>query len=438
MTVSQREVPAGAASVPAPRRGPVRAARRLLSDGLVRGSFLLVLNQLLGAAAGFCFTLIAARLYPPAQLGVSTSALSATALAVNVAGLGLGYSVVRMLPTARDRAAMLDTCLTASGMALVAVPLVLALSPLTAELRAEGGAAVVPALLLGTLASGLLSVVEAVFVADRASGRVVAVTCVSSAVRLGALVAFLPLGALAAYCAQTAAWLIGASLLVLTLCRRDGYRPRLRMDRGALDALWRFSAGAYASAMTGSIPGMVVPLLVVGTLGTAEASFWYVAYQVANLLFLLGNMVSRSMLAEGSYAEAGRLALLRKGSLLLAAVLLPVLGVAYAGAPLLLSLFGSSYDAGASTLLRYLIVSAALVGANYVFGTVLLLDRRVFFSVFVNLANAALVIGLVLTSADSLAEVGRAWLAGEVLNVVLFGLGAAWVLRRRRAEWGPA
>ncbi|MDX6245134.1 MAG: hypothetical protein QOE76_2857, partial [Frankiales bacterium] len=35
----------------------------------------------------------------------------------------------------------------------------------------------------------------------------------------------------------------------------------------------------------------------------------------------------------------------------------------------------------------------------------------------------------------SLVDIGRAWFWGEVVNVVLFGAGAWWVVRNRREAW---
>jgi ABC-type nickel/cobalt efflux system permease component RcnA len=78
-----------------------------------------------------------------------------------------------------------------------------------------------------------------------------------------------------------------------------------------------------------------------------------------------------------------------------------------------------------------------MVGANFIFGTVLYLDKRVFFSTIVNAANA-LVVLLLAVFASSLVDIGRAWFWGEVVNVLLFGAGAWWVVRNRREAWGDA
>ncbi|MDX6230307.1 MAG: hypothetical protein QOI76_3697 [Frankiales bacterium] len=428
---------------PAARRrgGPAGIPGRLrrgLADGMVRNSMLLVANQLVGAAVGFVFTVMAAHLYSPGRLGVSTSALSAVALVLSLSGLGLSYSVVRMLPTAPDRAAMLDTCFTVAAGGMLLATTAFLLSPASAGIRKAGGPYIVIALLVGGVLTSLQGVAESSFIANRDAGRLVRTTLVSSGVRLGLLVVLLPIGALAAFSAQAAAWATALALLVYRLCRGGAYRPRIRIDRVSVQLLWRFSMGNYLAALVGGIPATVLPLLLLDKWGTASVTYWYVAYAVASLLFTLPSMVSRSMLAEGSYQEAGRLSLIRKGSQLIAGTVLPILAVAYVAAPLLLQMFGASYGHAAVGLLRYLVASAVMVAANFIFGTVLYLDKRVFFSTIVNAANAVVVLLLAALASSSLVDIGRAWFWGEVVNVLLFGAGAWWVVRNRREAWADA
>jgi O-antigen/teichoic acid export membrane protein len=190
--------------------------------------------------------------------------------------------------------------------------------------------------------------------------------------------------------------------------------------------------------LIGGLPAMTIPLVVLSQLGRTSVAYWYVAYSMASLFFTLPGVVSRSLLAEGAAVERGRLRLLAKGAGLIAAVMLPVLGVAWLAAPLVLRLYGSSYVDGGTTVLRYLLLSGVLVSANYVLGTVLFLATRVAVAAAVNAANAAVVLAWILWRGHGLDDVGVAWLLGEIVNVALFGLAAAHVLRRHWAEWSGA
>lgn len=418
------------------RRRAARLWTRAATDSMVRNAGWLIVNLLVQSGVGFLFTLLAARLYPPAVLGVSTSAISATLLVVTVAGLGLGQSMLRLLPATEHRPQMVNTGLTVSTAAVLACAGVfLLVPPASGELLDLAGPGLVPALAVGCVVMSLQGLLETVLVANRSAGSIVAVNAASSAVRLGALVLFLPLGALSVYLAQSASLAVSLLALAVLLARR-GHTFRLRVDRRSVRELWRLSAASYLSNLLGALPALTLPLLLLARLGPADVAFWYVAFSVANLLFMLPGMVSRSLLAEGSYREAGRLALLRRGSGLILLVMAPALTVAYVGAPWLLAAFGDAYAGGATAALRLLVLSAVLVAANYVLGTVLFLAKRVLVICLVNLANAATTLGLVAYGADSVADVAGAWLVGEVVNVVLFGAGAWAVVRRHRTAWG--
>jgi O-antigen/teichoic acid export membrane protein len=413
-----------------------RHTRAALRDGLVRNSFLLMANLVLGASVGFVFTLLAARLYAPSELGVSTSALSAVTLVTNLSGLGLGYSLVRMLPTAQDPDRMLDTAL---ATLLVAVPSVLGVFLLvpaaSGELIRVGDSGVIVALLVGTVVGAIQGTFETAFVAHRRPAAILAANGVAGALRLALLFVLLPVGALGPFWAQTAALGCSLAILAVVLTRHRGRSPRLAVHRRSVSELWRFSAGQYVANLIGGLPAMTIPLVVLSQLGRSAVAYWYVAYSMASLFFTLPGVVSRSLLAEGASAERGRLRLLAKGAGLIAAVMLPVLTVAWVAAPLVLRLYGGSYVDGATTVLRYLLVSGVLVSANYVLGTVLFLATRVAVAAVVNAANAAVVLTFILWRGHGLDDVGLAWLLGEVVNVAGFGLAALLVLRRHWGEW---
>ena len=296
------------------RRIPLFApARSAWSDPMLRSAFALLLNQVTGAGAGFLLTVVATHLYSASNLGVATAALSTLVLVGSLSGLGLGYSVVRMLPTAENHDAMLDTCTTIASIAAVFVATVFLLTPGSDGILRVGGRLIVPALLLGAVLANLQVVAEAACVADRSAWTLLRANAVSSVLRMVLLFALLPVGGLAAYWAQLGAWALAVVILLRRLRTVTGYRPSWQINHRAVSVLWRFSLGNYLSALVGGIPLALRPLIILSRFGTASVTYWYVAYSIASLLFTLPSMVCRSMLAEGSYRESGRIALLRRG-----------------------------------------------------------------------------------------------------------------------------
>src|ERR1035441_1259012 len=90
------------------RAMPGRSRYRLLStDHLVRNSLYLILRASLPAPLGFAFWIIAARLFSTADVGRASSLISATTVIAYLALLGLNSTLVRHLPTAPDRNALI-------------------------------------------------------------------------------------------------------------------------------------------------------------------------------------------------------------------------------------------------------------------------------------------------------------------------------------------
>src|SRR3954468_5365175 len=84
---------AGATRIPEQRGGPRRALAPAHRDGLA-----LVLSSGLTSAVGMLYWVVAARLFPPAVVGVNSVALSTMMLLGNVAHLNLTYALLRFVP----------------------------------------------------------------------------------------------------------------------------------------------------------------------------------------------------------------------------------------------------------------------------------------------------------------------------------------------------
>src|SRR5918992_3037579 len=89
-----------------------------LRSGLLRGwrspqhrdGMALVLSSGLTSGLGLLFWILAARLYDPATVGVNSTALSAMTLLGTAAHLNLGNAILRFVPVAERRGALVAGC----------------------------------------------------------------------------------------------------------------------------------------------------------------------------------------------------------------------------------------------------------------------------------------------------------------------------------------
>ncbi|TYB60592.1 glycosyltransferase [Nonomuraea sp. PA05] len=398
--------------------------RSFFRDVLVRGTFLLLLNTVLLAAGGFAFFTLAARNYPVAAVGWLTAVTASVNLLSTVASLGLPTTLLRHLVKAGDPRRLAAIAVAAVGalggvLALVSLLVLAPLLPGGPELiRQPGTMALITAMVMVTAVGGTL---DAGLVAVRGTAALLAKNVAGTVLKVGALLPLVPLGFTGLILAY------GGGTLLACLLGGAALWPRLRRVavRARPGELLRrylpFSAAGYLATALGILPSTVVPLEVLAVQGPQAAAYFAIAFQVAAFLSFIP-----STSAQVLFAEAQRISLrryLRKAVAGIYGLLVPAVAVILVGAPYILRVFGEGYSAQAAQALRVLAL-ASLVGAgNYLVDTILISRDRTGAYVFMNGANAALVLGLVaalLPYGLTAAAVG--WTLAQGLSLLL-GMG---------------
>jgi O-antigen/teichoic acid export membrane protein len=401
---------------------------------LLRNSAFLASNLMLGAIAGFVALALLTHLYSVRAVGLSGAALSATGLITTISLLGLNYSLVRFLPVTAHRSAMINTVLTASMLVAAAGATVFLFLPTAHKLFAFGELLFIVTFIVTTVFSAGFNQLENVFVADTSAHLITRANILTNASKIAFPAALLPLGIAGAYVSQSAAFAVGFVSLFIVLGRR-GHWLRPSISSAATRELRRFSAGTYVGSLLGSLPLLVLPLIILARFGAVQNAYWYTAMQLAALLYQLPGCVSQALLAEGAHRPTARRELVRRSATVIAAVMVPVLAFAFLTAPIGLAILGHRYSAGSLTPLRWLIVAGFMSSINYVTGTVLYLAKKALVIAVINSIDAIIVLGLTLAWAHNVDQVAVSWVIGEVANVVLFALAAAWSVAQVGGRW---
>ena len=168
-------------------------------------------------------------------------------------------------------------------------------------------------------------------------------------------------------------------------------------------------------------------------LGADLAGYYYIAFQIANLLYSVSYAISQSLMAEGSYDERALLSLARRSALFQSAIILPAIAVLLVVSPLLLTFFGHSYQLHASGCFRILLLATPAVALNTWTSTLLRLTKQLVALVWSNVALLVIVCGLAIASASKgLQWVAFAWLVGNAVSGLIGAV--ALILRRRRGH----
>jgi O-antigen/teichoic acid export membrane protein len=416
-------------------RGPLAGRLRgLVAESLVRNSAFLVANLVLSAVCGFGALILFTHLYSVEAVGLTAAALSAGGLISFITQFGASYSLPRFLPTSAHRTDLINTVLTVTMLATLVGAGVFLTLPVATKLFALGGAFFAVTFVFATTLDAGQTELEAVLVADRAAHKITTANIVTNVVKLAAPAAFVFLGMSGAYIARMADTVASFIVLAVVIARR-GHHFRPTFSAAATRGLRRFTAGAYIASQIGSLPLLLLPLIILNRFGSTQNAYWFTAMAVASFLYQLPGCVAQALLPEASHRPGERRALIRRSAALIALVSLPMYAIAYLLAPAFLAVLGGRYAAESLAPLHWLIFAGAISSLNYITGTVIYLAKKTFILAVINGVDAVIILVLAVTWASDINDVAICWLLGEFANVTLFALFAALSLRQVQGRW---
>jgi O-antigen/teichoic acid export membrane protein len=174
------------------------------------------------------------------------------------------------------------------------------------------------------------------------------------------------------------------------------------------------------------LPILVVPLIVLDRLGAPAAAYYFVAFQVATLLYATAYAVEQTFLAEGARADADWPELRRRSRRLLMALCLPACAALVVTAHWVLLAFGTKYSQHGTPSLILLAITAIPLAANNWLWTVLRLSGRLRALVLSSGVYAIAICGLAwFLAPHGLGALTAAWPIGGLLGAAAAALAAA-------------
>jgi len=421
-------------------------ARRARGDSLLRNSVYGMTTTAATSALGYLYWIVAARAYPAPDVGLGAALVAAVTLASSLSILGLGATLVRLLPrrpASRAWSTLLNAGL-ACGLAtgLIAGLMVVLILPVAAPALAGlwRHPLIIALILCGVPLWTASAVLDAVFLSARASGNILARNTLFSVLKATLLVA--PL-VVSPHGADGATVIVGSWVLATALALAAGF-VLLRWVKPDYDPLaWRVGAdirvlrGSLAAQrlidLGGAAPMYLLPLLVTARLSPAQNAYFYTTWMVGGLFFAVSPAVASALFAEAAHVvgDKGIGTAARSALALIAALLGPAIVLMLLRGSLVLGLFGPAYPRYGTVLLALLVISAIPDAITNVYVGVGRGGARPSHAAALNLAMAAttLVLAWLLLPILGIAGAGWAWLAAQTAGSVAIGAG---VLARRR------
>jgi O-antigen/teichoic acid export membrane protein len=402
---------------------------RLRQDEMTLNSLYLVMSTGLQAGFGFVFWIMTAHLFSVSDVGKGSALISASSLIGNLSLVGLNVGMGKYLPNARNRDGLIS-----SGLFMVAVCgavgalLYILLTPFVAPGLAfvEKSLVLTVGFALITSATSVNTLTDVIFIASRKAKYATLVDGVIGG--FGKVTLTLVLAGAGAYglflasAMGTVLAVIASLLLIFTAMQA---RLDLRRPLETLKPMLRFSGANYIGNVFNMVPGLVVPVVLLDRLGAESAAYFFVVYQIAQIVYAAAFALEQTFLAEGSRADADMAALRRRSLRLLVLFWVPTAGGIIAVGRWLLLAFGHPYYHYGYTSLIILVLAAGPISANYWFLTILRLAGKLRAIV---ITNATYAIGTCLFvwvgSYHGLTAVSWGWFLGAAIASCVAGVAA--------------
>jgi O-antigen/teichoic acid export membrane protein len=415
---------------------PLAKVRRHLADPLYKNSLFLILASAIGAPLGFVFWIVVAKQYSSSEVGLASAVVSAMGLLAVLSSLGFEIGVIRFLPQAADKRVMINNCLTITGTCSVLLSVVFIVglqlwSPALDVLQNN--------MLLGfcvvvfTVVTALLSVQRNVFIALRSARFVFLQDMIWQLLKiiLAVSLAFLAVSGI------IFSWGIAIclALVIGNLClvkHQPHYYPVPTISKGIVNDMLHFSLGNYLGNILSGAPTYVLPLMVVNILGAEPNAYFYMAYAIAAVLFMIPVAISQSLFAEGSHSpEKLRIDAIRAAKFT-AIILTPLMIIILLVGDKLLLIFGQEYSQNASDVLRILSLSSIPLAFNALYVATKRVRSEIKPIIYTFLAITILTLGMSysLMMLFGLTGVALGWTLSQ--TIVALGIGAILINKARR------
>ncbi|MDP2216450.1 MAG: oligosaccharide flippase family protein [Methanolobus sp.] len=398
--------------------------KKYYKEPLYRNSIVLILNSAFGSLFGLLFWIVAARTVSSEDIGLATAAISAAALILALSMFGLDQGLVRYLPEVKEKNSFYSSIviltlafsLTISGVFLIGINV---FSPVLSFIRESW---FLLAFLAYIFVTSIHSIQNIAFIAIRRADLSMTLNLLLG-MRVPALLFLAPFGVIGVFSAFGVAYLV--TLLVgLFILYRYGLSITRNFDITSIKKILKFSLGNYSAGIFSMAPVTIIPIMILNTIGAKEGAYFYIAYSIASLLFVIPTAVSTSLFVEGSHNLPLKENVLKSVKLIFI-LLIPALIIIFLFGDKILLLFSREYSDKSFEMLQLLAISSIFSAVISIYISIKKIQKDVSMVNYVNFVLSILIIGIGYAALlkYGLLGVGYAWLgANALICAMLVGL----------------
>ncbi len=395
-------------------------------DPLYRNSVYLMLSTAVMSVLGFIFWMINARLFTTEQVGLATTLISVASLITSVSALGLGAGLIRFLPKSERKNQKINTCFTLTALFTIMASSIFLLvinftSPKLYFIKENMLLAFI--FIIFMIFTSLSGLIESVFIAYRSTKFVLLKNSVSSILKLALPFLLVSLGAYGIFSSYMLASIMGFLAVFIILIYKFNYKPKFVFYDSIIKKIGKYSFGNYIAGIIGSLPTLLLPLIIIDYINPKTAAYFYMAMMIANVLFIIPNATSNSLFAEGSYNENSLKQQVKKSAKIIALFMIPAIIITIFFGKYILLLLGKDYSSEGYVFLNLMAISGIFVAVNAIIMSILKVRKRISALITRSILSAILILGLsiwLISQGQGLIGIGCAYLIGQILTAVIF------------------
>jgi O-antigen/teichoic acid export membrane protein len=406
-----------------------KAYYHLSHDSLRRNSSFLITNQAINAAAMFLFWIICARLFSTNDIGLAAAFISLAALVATFTQLGVSNTIVRFLPTAKNKSGLFNAALAVAIVgscigAIAVIAFIAFLSPGLSFIRHSYTLMLIfISLVVVNAATGIT---DSTLISFR-KGEYLAYKAIAANLPKLLVILLIVLGVEGIVFTYMTSLLIGIIYEIIVLRTKFFKRQTWSLNLLGIWEKRHFTFANYIGGMASILPTTLLPLIVLEYLGAKGAAYLYMPMQLAGFLVVIASSASQALFSEASQEESEVKNLLHLGNAFthIYRMLIPasigLIGIGW----IILRAYGAAYETNGFWLLVLLCGASLMVAINTIGDTWLLVKKNMKGYLFMQVLNAVLVIVpvcLALQFKLGLVGLGFGWVLGQTVTAIVYAL----------------
>lgn len=401
------------------------------NDPLIKNSYYLMGNTLINASVGFFFWIIAARLYSSYDIGLGSAIISSIGLLTLFSLFGFDISLIRFLPSEKNKMDMINSCLFFSSLInlILVITFIIGLSIWSPSLIFLQSNLFFGFLFCFFAILNTLNYLQiSIFVGLR-SAKHSLFQSIPNFFRILFLPILISIGTLGIYSSFGLSYLISFLLgnrLISHIIPE--YKIRLSLKRNIVYKLFSYSLGNYIANIFINLTNFLLPLIVLNSVGANLNAYFYISWTFSSILLMIPFSISRSLLAEISYSKDTFYDNVKKSLsfslLLLGGSLILIL---FLGKYLLL-LFGKEYSLNSFEPLLIFSIASIPYAVNQIYITIKRLEKKIkpVIIIYLTISMITIIISYMFIKQYGLNIIGYAWLFSNSFIAILLIIKRFW------------